>query len=210
MKAFLRSYGAHALAYALSALTVVAGLPAPLQTVLGPHAGQIVGVAGILLTAAHNTDAVVNKPGAPSITTVAKVLAFIAIMVMVAPVLTACTTVQGFFASPAAPVVVTVGVDVAVAAAEQNGVKASDINRIAKIALAANASTSTTLGAVAAVVNGEIATLNLPPLDVAAANALELVISQTIQAKVGDNPDLVAARADVAQVLQAVITATGG
>lgn len=210
MKAFLRSYGAHALAYALSALTIVADLPAPMQAVLGPHAGQIVGGAGILLTAIHNTDAVVNAPGGPSVTTVAKVLAFMAIMVMVSPVLTACATVQGFFALPAAPVVITVGVDVAVAAAEQNGVKASDINRIAKIALAANASTSATLGAVSAVVNTEIAQLNLPPLDVAAANALELVISQAIQAKVGNNPDLVTAQADVAQVLQAVITATGG
>lgn len=211
MKSFLRSYGAHALAYALSALTIVAGLPAPMQTVLGPHAGQIVGVAGILLTAAHNTDAVMNKPGAgPSVTTVAKMLAFMVVISIAAPMLTACTTVQGFFASPAAPVVVTVGVDVAVAAAEQHGVKASDINRIAKIALAANASTSASLGAVAGVVNAEIATLNLPPLDVAAADALEAVISQVIQAKVGNNPDLAAAQADVSQVLQAVITATGG
>ena len=210
MKSFLRSYGAHALAYALSALTIVAGLPAPMQSALGPHAGQIVGVAGILLTAAHNTDAVMNKPGAPSVTTVAKVLAFIAIMVMVSPVLTACTTVQGFFASPQSTVVVTVGVDVAVATAEQHGVKASDINRVAKIALAANASTSASLGAVSAVVNSEMAQLNLPPLDMVAANALEALVSQAIQAKVGNNPDLAAAQADVSQVLQAVITATGG
>lgn len=204
---FVKSYGAHALAYAMSALVVVAGLPAPLQSVLGPHAGEIVGGAGIILTAIHNAQAL----KAP--TAVAKamfMLAVLPLLLVASGALTACSTVQGFFASPYAPVVVTVGVDVAVATAEQHGVKASDINRIAKIALAANSSTSATLGVVAGVVNAEIGTLNLPPLDLAAAQALEAVVQGAVQAKLDGNPDLAASQADVAQVLQAVITATGG
>lgn len=122
-----------------------------------------------------------------------------------------CATVGNWFATnPVAPVVVTISVDVAIAAAEQNGVKAADINRIAQIALAADQGTTATLAAVSAAVNAEITKLNLPPLDLAAANALEALVSAAVQQKLAGNADLASAQAAVAQVLTAVVAATGG
>lgn len=217
MKAFIRSYGAHVLAYAFSALTIVAGLPAPMQAVLGPHAGQIVGIAGILLTAAHNVDKAAIAPTmvpVPSIITAAKMFTPLLVLLLTLP-LGACATIQGFFASPQANPVIEVAVDVAVATAEAKGVQAAEINAIAKLALAANSSTGATLATVAAAVNAQIAKLNLPPLDYAAAQILEVAISQAIQARLTNadgtpNTDLAAVRADVATVLNTVIQATGG
>lgn len=213
MKSFLGKYLGHLAGYVGSAVGIVAAVDPPL---LPPVGKLVVASAALLVGVAHHsyTAGTLSKAVTAASDTLAKVpvAAVMACLIVLGSVsgLSGCETVQGFFASPVAPVVITVGVDVAVAAAEQHGVKASDINRIAKIALAANSSTTATLEVVSGVVNAEIATLNLPPLDAAAAQALELVVNETIQAKLAGNADLATAQADVAQVLQSVIVATGG
>lgn len=220
MKSILSKYLGHLAGYVGSAIGIVAAVD---PTFLPPVGKLTVASAALLVGVAHHSYTAGTLAGAVNAATnaLAKVPAAAAVALLTVLALgtttglTGCSTVQAFFASPTGPVVVTVGVDVAVAAAEQHGVKASDINRIAKIALAANASTSASLGAVAQVVNAEITTLNLPPLDLAAAQALEAVVQGAVQAKLTNadgttNANLAAAQADVAQVLQAVITATGG
>jgi hypothetical protein len=44
----------------------------------------------------------------------------------------------------------------------------------------------------------------------AAAKILEVAIGAAIQAKIGNNPDVAAAQATIADVLKAVIAASGG
>jgi hypothetical protein len=213
MKSFLSKYASHLAGYVVAGATIVSGLNPGL---LPPRYAFLTALAGLVVTGASHgftagqVSAAVNAAAtAVAKAPVAAVLAFLMVLGTSAG-LTGCATVQGFFASSEAPVVITVSVDVAVAAAEQHGVKASDINAIAKIALTANQSTTATVGTVSAVVNAQVAKLNLPPLDIAAAQALEAVVSATIQAKLAGNPDVATAQADVAQVLQAVIVATGG
>jgi hypothetical protein len=179
---------------------------------LGPNAVKWgtagVALAGAVLLFMHQTGWIPAKKSGPDAATITKVLVP---LVLILPMVTGCATVGNWFATdPAAPVVVTISVDVAVAAAEQNGVKASDINRIAQIALAADQGTTATLAAVSAAVNAEITKLNLPPLDLAAANALEALVSAAVQQKLAGNADLASAQAAVSQVLTAVIAATGG
>lgn len=124
--------------------------------------------------------------------------------------LSACASLTSFFSSPTGQAVAIASVDIAVATAEQKGVKATDINRIAKLALAADSGVSGTLGALSALVNAQIAQLNLPPADLAAAQILEIALSAAIQSKLEGNTDLAFAQAQVAQVLNAAIAATGG
>lgn len=233
VKGFFGRWMGHLVGYVGAA----AGIAAAINPTLLPPAGKLaVGVASLAVLAAHHgytagqlkaaALAALNAsvPGAPpvSIATAAvdaATAALKAVPTAVVPALLVacmlfglpgCDTVKGFLASPVAPVVLTVGVDVAVAAAEQHGVQATDINRIAKIALAADAGTTATLSAVSTVVNQEISKLNLPPLDLAAASALEALVSATVQQKLAGNADLATAQAGVSQVLWAVIAATGG
>lgn len=124
--------------------------------------------------------------------------------------LSGCQTVSAWFGSPNSAPIITAAVDVAVATAEQKGIQAAQINSIAKQALAADSGVSATLATVASVVNAQLAKLNLPAGDLAAANILEVAIGAAIQAKVGDNASVAQAQAAVAQVLNAVIAATGG
>ncbi len=124
--------------------------------------------------------------------------------------LSGCQTVSAWFGSPNSAPIITAAVDVAVATAEQKGVQAAQINSIAKQALAADSGVSATLATVASVVNAQLAKLNLPAGDLAAANILEVAIGAAIEAKIGNNASVAQAQAAVAQVLNAVIAATGG
>jgi hypothetical protein len=124
--------------------------------------------------------------------------------------LSACATVQSFFGSPSGVAVVDASVLVAVATAEQKGVPAAQINKVAKAALAADTGVAGSLAAISGLVDQAIANSGLPAADLAAAKILEVAISAAIAAKVGNNADLAAAQADVAVVLNAVIAASGG
>ncbi len=124
--------------------------------------------------------------------------------------LCACASVQSFFASPASQPVVDAVVLVAVATAEQKGVPAEQINKVAKAALVADTGVSGTLAAVSALVDQAISNSGLPAADLAAAKILEVALAAAITAKIGNNADLAAVQADVAVVLKSVIAASGG
>jgi hypothetical protein len=188
-----------------------------------------VALAGIVVNAAHHGYTVANaspalkaaldaavKAGLDAASTatsaaapVAKVLAVVLVLPLLMT-LHGCAIVTGWFNSPSSQPVIIAAVDVAVATAEQKGVSATQINDVAKQALVANQSTSATLATVAAVVNAQIAKLNLPAGDLAAIQILEVALAAEIQSRIGTNADLAASRAAVADVLNAVIEASGG
>lgn len=122
--------------------------------------------------------------------------------------LTACLNGCAFFSSTAGQDVIVAAVDVAVATAEQKGVSAAEINKIARTALAADSGTTATLAAVSSLVNNQIAKLNLPAGDQAAAAILEIALSAAITAKIGNNATVAQVQASIAVVLQDVIAVT--
>jgi uncharacterized protein YceK len=124
--------------------------------------------------------------------------------------LAGCASVSSFFSSPTAAPIIVASVDIAVATAEQKGITAAQINTVAKAALAADTGVNGTLAAVSALVDADVAKLNIPAGDKAAADILIAALSGAVSAKVGTSTSLAAAQADAATVLQAVIAATGG
>lgn len=127
--------------------------------------------------------------------------------------LSGCATVSKIDAaitSPAAQPYITAAVDVAVATAETKGVSAAQINSIAKVALAADQGVGATLATISGVVNTQLAKLKLSPGDQAAAAILELALDAAIDAKIGKNPTIAQSQAAAADVLNAVIAASGG
>jgi hypothetical protein len=209
------------------ALSAIAGLnPAVVAAVYPPavpYAAAAIAAASALLALGH---AVMTKPKAPTAsvvvpegataTVITKVtpdatkVVPVLIAFMLAVSLTGCASLKSFFGSPTGQAVAVAAVDVAVATAEQKGVNPVDINRIAKLALAADSGVSGTLAALSQLVNAEIAKLNLPAGDLAAVQVLEIALTAAIQSKLQGNVDLATAQATVAQVLNEVIAATGG
>lgn len=213
---FLGKYAAHLAGYAVSAAVVVSGLNPKL---LPPQYAFLTGVAGAIVVAAHHGYTAAQGSAAVSAAANAALANLNKAVPAVAPMLAVlllsmglggCATVEGYFASPAAAPIIETVVLVAVGTAEQKGVKATDINRIAKIALQADSGTQATLATVTGAVNAELATLNLPAADLAAANILEAALSAVIQAEAAKNPDVATTEANVATVLSEVIAATGG
>lgn len=219
----------HIIAYAVAGLTAIATLQpniaAALQSVLGP-AGHLVpagvALAGALLAFIHDVaptavpasavtvSPTVNKSAGFISLRGAILLATVAVSVAFCLNLCACSTVSSWLSSPTGIEVDVAAVDVAIAAAEAKGVTAVEINKVAKAALAADAGTPATIGAISTAVNGAISKANLPAADLAAINLIELALSQAITAKIGANPTVAALQTDVASVLSLVITATGG
>ena len=166
-----------------------------------------VGAALSHLTHAKATGAPAGtKASAHWLATIAAAVLAVAMLIGVS----ACTTLSNFLSSPTGAAVVTASVDVAVATAESKGVPPAQINSIAKTALAADAGTSASLAAISSVVNEELAKLKLPAGDLAAAQILEDALGVAIQAQIGANPNVATAQAAIADVLNAVIAATGG
>jgi hypothetical protein len=208
-----KTYGAHALAYIIGGLTLV-------QAYAGvvPGKGTVIAAgATVLLTAINHLQALAANSTttlpAPSAGTTVKSLAPFALVLLGAGLaisgLSGCSLFSKL-TTPAAQPYITAAVDVAVATAESKGIPSAQINSICKTALAADQGTAATLATVAAVVNAELARLNLPPGDLAAAQILEDALSVAIQAQVGANPKVATAQAAIANVLSAAITATGG
>jgi len=201
---------AHIVSIVTGGLAAVAALnPALVAAVYPPavpYAAAAIAGAGALLNLIHAA-----APKAPSVTTVAKMLPYLFVGVLFAALsLPGCASVSSFFSSPTGSATIVAAVDVAVATAEQKGVSAVDINRIAKLALAADSGASGTLSAVSSLVNTQVAKLNLPAADLAAAEVLEIALSSAVSAKLQGNAALATAQADVAQILRAVIAASGG
>jgi hypothetical protein len=121
-------------------------------------------------------------------------------------VLCGCATLT----APSSQIYVTAAADIAVATAEAKGVKGTDINRIAKLALASDAGTSATLSAISTLVNAQVAKLNLPAGDMAGIAILETALAAAIQGQIANNSNVGAAQAAIADVLNAVIAASGG
>jgi uncharacterized protein YceK len=173
-----------------------------------PYVAPSIIAAGTLLTLLHDTGVIPSKP-APIITSVAKMVPLMMAIMLAGSVLSGCSTLSKL-TGPSAQPYVTAAVDIAVATAESKGVPAAQINAIAKQALAADQGTAASLVAVAAVVNAQLAKLNLPPGDLAAAQILEAALGAQIQVQIDKNPGVATAQAAIAQVLQSVIAATGG
>jgi hypothetical protein len=212
MKDFMSKYLAHLSGYIVAGATLVSGLDPKLMPpqytfmialagtiVSAAHHGYSAGVNGAVITAAANAATKALTVAAPVL-----LCAFLAVTA-----LTGCTTMQKVFSPNAAPYV-TAAVDVAVATAESKGVPATQINSIAKQALAADTGAGASLAAVTALVNAQVAKLNLPPADLAAVQILEVALTAAVQQQIGQNPNVAVAQADVAQLLNAVISATGG
>lgn len=183
---------------ALNPVIVATVVPAPFV----PYAVAAIAGAGVLINIIHGVT--------PAASTAAKLLPLAFVAVLVGSSLTGCASVESFLNSPTGSAVVAASVDVAVATAEQKGVTAAQINKVAKAALVADTGVSGTLAAVSALVDQAIASANLPAADLAAAKILEVAIGAAIQANVGNNASLAQAQAAVADVLKEVIAATGG
>jgi hypothetical protein len=205
-----KTYGAHALAYVIGGLTLAQAYAGAV-----PGKGTVIAVsAGILLAAINHIQAIAANSTTtlppPSVTKVVIPFALLLLGgVLAGSGLSGCS-VFSKLTTPAAQPYITAAVDVAVATAESKGVPAAQINSICKTALAADAGTAATLATVASVVNVELAKLNLPAGDLAAARILEDALSIAIQAQVGANPNVATAQAAIANVLNTAIAATGG
>ncbi len=105
-------------------------------------------------------------------------------------------------------VYVQAAVDVAVATAVQKGIPASQIKKIAQLALAADSGTTATVAAIEQTVSLAISKLNLPPGDLAAANILTAALGAIIQTQLANNTQTATAQVAIATVLNDVIIAT--
>lgn len=208
----------HIVAYITGALATLASLnPAIVSAIVGPKLGAyavpVITLSGALVAFIHSVLPSTATPAAPPASKQSgyvhvKILG--ALVVLSALGLAACASIESFLGSPTGAVVLTAAVDVAVATAESKGVSAAQINKIAHAGLTADTGVSGTLGAVSGLVNTAIAKANLPPLDAAAAEVLEVALSAAIQAKIGSSTSVASAQAAVADVLNAVAAATGG
>lgn len=186
---------------ALNPALVAAFVPAPFI----PYAVAAIAGAGVLVNIVHGV-----TPKAPSVTTLAKVAVLFLVGAFSVASLPGCTSVTSFLSSPTGAAVVDASVLVAVATAEQKGVPVEQINKVAKAALAADSGVTGSLSAISALVDQAIANSGLPAADLAAAKILEVAVAASISAKVGNSASLAQAQAAVADVLKAVIAASGG
>lgn len=209
---FLKSYLPHLTGYLMGAAAIVSGLDPKL---LPPQYAFVVALAGTIVNVGHHgytagtASAALQAAVSAASNVVAKAVtpAMLCAFLVGVSLTSGCTTMQKVF-SPAAAPYVTAAVDTAIAIAEAKGVQAIQINRIAKAALAADSGAGASLATVTALVNAQMAKLNLPPTDLAAAQILELALTTAVQQQIGQNPSVAIAQADVAQVLNAVIAAT--
>lgn len=200
-----KTYPGHLLLYITGAFDLVSQLPA--AGVLAPYAPYIT-AAGVIAGSLHHAyqTGVASKVAAVAASAPAKLM----LAMFVLSALTACASVQSFLGSPSGEVVTVAAVDVAVTTAEQRGVKAAQINAIAKAVLAADAGATTTLAQITAVASAELSTAGVPAGDVAAYQILAAAFDAYLVAKYGSNSTVVNVQVDVATFAGAVIAATGG
>ena len=210
----------HAVTYVVAALSALASLAPPVQAVIAAvipggavYVPAAIGLAGALVAFIHQiagTDPATTPAAAPAPTSKQSGHARVWMLVALVALVAGCASIEKFIGTPTGQAVIFASVDVAVATAEQKGISAVKINTIAKAALAADTGVSGTLSAVSALVNAQVAKLNLPAGDQAAADILEAALGAVIQSKLQGNATLASSQAAVADVLNAVIVATGG
>lgn len=223
LKALGSKYLAHLSSYIGHALAIVSLIP---TAQLSPTARLVIAVAGIGATAADHG----YKAGATTQAAQAALKAAVDVLaapaaklvlacMLVAPMalLGGCAQFTAFtqkaataVTSPQAQPFVQAGALAAVAAAEQHGISAQQINSVAKQALAADQGAGASLAAVKAVLDRELVKLNLPAGDVLAIVIVESEFNAYVQAQIGHDPTLAKAQAAAADIFQAVIDSTGG
>lgn len=209
----------HVIGYLTGGLTFISSLnPALVAALVGPaaapYAVPIIAGAGAALVFLHDIGVIPSKAPA-AITNVAKLLPIllaVGIATALSGSLSACATlgqVDSAISGPAAQPYIQAGALAAVATAEAKGISAAQINSIAKQALAADSGATATLAELAALVNAQLEKLALPAADIQAAVIVEGALDAAINAQVGQNPTAAATQAAAADVLQAIVTATG-
>lgn len=204
----LKNYGAHAVAYLVSVLALVSTLPAPVVALLGPNASLIVGGAGILLTAVHQIQ-VASKSGS-TVTTAAKVLPLLFVLGAAMSVLGGCTALTTDLNTPIGQATLQAIAQAAVTTAEQKGVSAAEIQKIAQAGLAADASASTTLTSVEGALNAEFQAFGLPAGDVAALQIIEAALDAAAATQLSGNATYQNVQVTLSAILNAVLVAAGG
>lgn len=233
VKAAFTSYLSHLAAYVISGVTIVSTLaPGTLPPkyafltaiatamaaafshgkAVTANAGSIVGAIASAATDAVNaaaaaTPAVVVAAPAAIVKAVAPVLLALMILPGLA-LLHGCASTSALVTAPASQSYVTDAANTAVLIAESQGITAAQINAVAVKALAADSGTSATLASVSAVLNAQLAKLNLSPIEALAVSALESGLTAGINAQLSNNPTVTQAQAAIADVLNAVIKAT--
>lgn len=129
-------------------------------------------------------------------------------ILVTALLLSSCATIQGWFGNPTTAQYIQDAVDVAVLVASTQGVSAAEINIVAKAALAADNGAVSTLAELGALLEKEFTKLKLPVADQTAITILVSALSGAIAAKIGNNATVQQAQADIALVLNDIISAT--
>lgn len=205
------SYGAHAVAYVVSAAALVAGLdPALLTTLMGPKAIAIIGGAAFLGTFIHNVQAAYAKSKDGTVTTVVKSFAVFALVaVLSASVLVGCKTAPALSEKST----VTIATYLVVGQTLKNGnatpavqaARAAEFKSVAVKLQAVNDDASATLATLAANLAPSLAKLN--PSDRLAAQAVVVALTPYLQSQVENNPTVAYSQERLATILTAVIAA---
>lgn len=224
LPSWLTSYLGHLTGYIVAGATIVTSID---PKMLPPQYTFITALAGFVVTASHHSytagsassvaqsalnaaiaaaTKAVDTVGAP----VAKLLVVGMLMGASITGLSGCASVQSFLSSPTGATIVSAGVQVAVTTAEQRGVSAAQINRVAKSVLAADSGTAATVVSVTSLVNGQLVKLGVPSGDVAGFQILTTAFDAYVVAKYGANVTVQQIQADVAMFLGTVIADTGG
>lgn len=229
VKSLFGSYLSHLAGYVMAAAGIVGTIDpkvfppqyqfvtalAGLVTVVGSHAYSAGSLNGAATAAANAAASALKTAGAAT-------AAVLLCGLLILPGLSGCSTAQLAKAnavvtkvntavtSPAAQPIIQAAALVAVGTAEQHGVSAAQLVSLGNAVLAADSGTTATLSALAGVANAQLAKLNLPPADLAAAPIVEAAINTAISAQVGNNATLAQSQAALADLLRALVTAAGG
>lgn len=211
VKRILGSYLGHLAGYVLAGADIVSKVN---PSLLPPQYGILVSVAGLVIIAAHHgyaagtsgIQAAVDAAAATLASAPAKVAVMLLLALAVPMGLSACKTLP----TPTQQAGITVAVDIATAAAIQNGAtpadykaRAAHFKLIATDIKAVNDAGTATLATLAADLEPQIA--KLPPPDQLAAHALVAALKPYLDAELQGNDGLKNVQTTLDIVLQAVI-----
>lgn len=204
-----KTYGAHALAYLVSGLTIASKLD---PSLLPPDIGVWVGVAGLVLTAGHNVVVASGvKPG--DVVSVVKSFAMFAVAVMFAVTLAgslaACQTAPTATQQSVAVVAVNIAAGQAIQRQDHDPAvwkaRAVQYKAIAVQLQGVNDAGNATIATLAADLQPLVD--KLPPADQLAANSLIAAVTPFLQDKVNSSETVAHTREAVAVLLSAVVKA---
>lgn len=205
----IKSYGLHGLSYVMSALAVVAGLdPAVLAAIGGPKALAVAGLAGAIVTGAHNVAvAGAPKPGSVALKSVAAFM--LAVMLGTSVMLmSGCATAPTPTQQSAALVAVNIAAGQAIQGSDHDPAvwkaRAVKYKAIAVQLQTVNDAGNATIATLAADLQPLIA--KLEPREQLAANALVAAVTPYLQEKL-KSPEVDNARESIAVLLSAVVRA---